>query len=65
MDNHKETLYTVLSNAQTDSEEPSEQGIQAGAHPCKLCNCPEFESGDWNSVTCKCGHDTKAHGLPF
>ena len=39
--------------------------VEAAGYPCKKCDCPNFESGIWNSVTCKCGHDTKDHGLPF
>ena len=34
------------------------------SYPCKKCKCKGFDSGA-NSVTCKCGHATDAHGLPF
>jgi hypothetical protein len=33
--------------------------------PCTLCDCQGFVSGPISTVICRCGHETKAHGMPF
>ena len=53
----------MAEDEEIEDDAPSED--PDSEFPCTKCTCKEFVKGPISSVICRCGHDTKAHGLPF
>jgi hypothetical protein len=55
---------TVFELEEIVNSDPSETP-ETGSYQCTHCDCKNFEMTMENPLQCKCGHDSKAHGLPY
>jgi hypothetical protein len=58
-------LFGTENTAMNEEPTPEPPDTEDSGSACSRCACKEFVSGLLSSVICTCGHDTKAHGMPF